>query len=86
VKLGEALAKQGNLDAAIAHYSEALRLQPDYAQAHSSLADALALRGEIDEAIREYQAALAIDPQFEAARRAVDDLARRKRARSRSGA
>ena len=48
-------ATRGKLDEAIAEYREAIRLKPDYADAHYNLGIALATRGKLDEAIAEYR-------------------------------
>ncbi|MGA1868194.1 MAG: tetratricopeptide repeat protein [bacterium] len=60
--LGVALADQGNLEKAIEHYSEALRIHPDFALAHSNLGSALRMQGQISEAIKHYNKALEIEP------------------------
>jgi Flp pilus assembly protein TadD len=39
--LGVALARQGKINEAIAHFSEAVRLKPDYMQARANLQFAL---------------------------------------------
>jgi len=49
---------------AIAHYEEALRLRPDYAEAHSNLGMALASIGRTQEAIAHYKEALRLKPGF----------------------
>ena len=62
--LGFALAKQGKFDSAILHYSEALRLNPDYAYAHNNLGNALAAVGRLDEAVVHFSDALRIKPDY----------------------
>ena len=52
---------------AIGEYQVALRIQPDFAEAHNNLANALAYSGRLPEAIPEYQAALRLQPQLAAA-------------------
>jgi cytochrome c-type biogenesis protein CcmH/NrfG len=42
--LGNVLAAQGHLDDAVEHYAEAVRLNPNYAEARSNLARTLAAR------------------------------------------
>src|SRR5574341_508767 len=66
--LGVALARQGNLDQAIAHYREALRLQPNYSRAHDSLGAALAKQGHLAAAEQELTLALRFNPASAAAR------------------
>jgi tetratricopeptide (TPR) repeat protein len=62
--LGLALADQGRIDEAVAQYSEALRLKPDYPEAHNNLGLALAGQGRIDEAMAQYFEALRLKPDY----------------------
>ncbi len=59
---GLGLSKSGNLPAAIEHYREALRLKPDYTEAHNNLGIALSETGHWTEAIAEYEEAARLDP------------------------
>ncbi|MCJ7663010.1 MAG: tetratricopeptide repeat protein [Desulfobacterales bacterium] len=61
--LGVELAQKGNIDEAILHYQEALRINPTYASAHFNLGNALFNQGKVDEAILHYQEALRINPE-----------------------
>jgi tetratricopeptide (TPR) repeat protein len=61
-KLGEALAAVGQIDLAIKHYSEALRIRPDFMSTHLSMGIALREKGNYDEAIRHFLEALRINP------------------------
>ncbi|MGD8437120.1 MAG: tetratricopeptide repeat protein, partial [Syntrophobacterales bacterium] len=61
--LGNALASQGKLEEAMDHYSEALRLDPNFAETHSNLGDVLASQGRFEEAIDHYYEALRIHPK-----------------------
>jgi tetratricopeptide (TPR) repeat protein len=56
------LLNQGQTDEAISEYQEAIRLKPDYADAHYNLGLALARKNQIDEAISQYQTALHLKP------------------------
>src|SRR6266700_904787 len=58
IGLGLALARQGKLAEAIAHYEQALRIKPDHAAAHTNWGVALARQGHQAEADAHYQEAL----------------------------
>ena len=68
-RLGMEYARRNDLDAAVWHFGEALRIDPDYADAASNLARAhhhraveLAGLGRVDAAIEHFHAALRIRP------------------------
>ena len=58
--LGNALALQGNLAGAIAHYKEALRIKPNHAEVHNNLGNALTLQGNLAGAVGHYNESLRI--------------------------
>lgn len=60
--LGAALERQGNLDAAMEQYRQAIALQPA-SVAHRALGHAYYLKGRKNEAAREYAKALELDPE-----------------------
>jgi len=62
VALGQALARGGDLDGAIAAYRKALATNPRDATAHFELGNALAARGDLEHAIAAYEQAIALDP------------------------
>jgi tetratricopeptide (TPR) repeat protein len=62
--LGNALLKEGRTEEAMAHYREAFRIDPAYAQAHYSLGIALLQQGRTEEAIAQYREALQLDPAY----------------------
>ena len=64
LSLGNALAEQGRLDDAIAHYSAALRVKPDLAKAHGNLGVILARQGKLEEAVAQYAEALRLNPDL----------------------
>jgi tetratricopeptide (TPR) repeat protein len=62
--LGTVLNDAGDVDGAVAHYLESLRLNPDDPEAHTNLGNALAGKGQLDVAISHYRAALQLQPGF----------------------
>jgi tetratricopeptide (TPR) repeat protein len=63
--IGMALAQSGGsgqLAAAIRHLTEAVRLDPQYANAHSNLGNCYRLTGQLEQAAAEYREALRIEP------------------------
>jgi tetratricopeptide (TPR) repeat protein len=71
--LGVALANQEKRSEAAFHFSEAVRLKPNYAEAHNNLGLALASQGNTAAAIPQYSEALRIRPGFAVAH---DNLAK----------
>ncbi len=61
---GNALLAKHDVDGAIVEYREALRLKPDYPEAHATLAFALSGKRDLDSAIGEYREALRLKPDF----------------------
>jgi tetratricopeptide (TPR) repeat protein len=61
-ELGRPVEAGPFLDAAVAAGREAIRLKPDFAPAHDSLANALSAQGNFDEAIAECRAAIRLKP------------------------
>jgi Flp pilus assembly protein TadD len=62
--LGNVLLRKGDADAAIAHYQQALQINPNYAQARNNLGITLLQKGKVDEALTQYQEALKIEPDY----------------------
>ena len=60
-------SKKGRLDDAIASFQEALKINPEYAEAHSNLGAALQAKGEAGEAASEHRKAIEIKPDDVAA-------------------
>jgi len=74
---GLAYIGQGNLEAAITAYRQALPLAPDSLLAHWNLAQALEAGGDLSGAQGEYETILTLDPTFlEAAQRLAALLSR----------
>jgi tetratricopeptide (TPR) repeat protein len=66
--VGLALAIQGKRNQAIRHFSEAVRVRPDFAEAHLNLGAMLASQTRLDEAIDHFREALRIRPDFSEAK------------------
>jgi protein O-mannosyl-transferase len=60
--LGDALDKKGQLDEAISHYQEALRLKPDDALVYNNLGVAFDKKGLGEDAIRQYREIIRLEP------------------------
>ncbi len=60
--LGNALAAQGRIEEAIAHYRRALGLNPGFPDAHTNLANALRVLGSNEQAIAHFERALELKP------------------------
>ena len=65
--LGNALHSQGQTDAALRCYQEALAFAPNFAEAHNSLGTALQDQGKLDESIASYRNAVALNAGLEVA-------------------
>ena len=65
--LGNALEDQGRLDEAIAHYTEALRIDPGLADSYNNIGLALTKLGKSDEATTNFLKAIKISPNYAAA-------------------
>ena len=62
--LGLTLMEGGRLTEAVRHYSEALRINPDYVEAHNNLGIALARQGELQKTVKHFSEAVRIKPEF----------------------
>ena len=62
--LGGALDEVGRYDEAMAHYAEAIRINPQLAEAHGNLGIVLAQQGRLEEATFHFSEALRIDPSL----------------------
>ena len=75
-KLGEVLIQEGQLQPAVAHLEEALRLWPGHVEAHTNLGSALGMLGRSDEAIVQFRAGLALKETADARQDLALTLAR----------
>ena len=62
--LGNALLRKGRTSEAIDQFTEALRINPDYAETHNNLGYALLVTGRTSAAIEQCREALRIDPTY----------------------
>ncbi len=62
--IGNISNARGELDEAIVHYNEALRIDPQQAKIHNNLGVALFKNGKLDEAADHFCKAISIDPQY----------------------
>jgi protein O-mannosyl-transferase len=65
--LGEAFLDQGRVQEAIAQFTEALRIDPDYFEPHNNLGNIFVRQGKYQEAVDHFTEALRIDPNQPAA-------------------
>jgi len=68
--------RERDLDGAIAEYRKAIRLKPDYAEAHAILGVALYGKGERQAALEEYRKASELDPKNAALREIYERLSK----------
>ncbi len=62
--LGLTLSNQGQIEAALAAYQTAIKLQPDYAKAHNNLGAILQEKGKTEAALAAYQTAIKLQPGY----------------------
>jgi tetratricopeptide (TPR) repeat protein len=62
--LGFALAELNRIPEAIQHYSEALRINPEYEKAHNNIGTAFIFQGQLERAVGHFANALRLDPNF----------------------
>ena len=60
--LAQSLFQEGDWDEAVAHYREAIRINPKYANHYNNLGAVMVHQGKIDEAIGQYRMTLALNP------------------------
>jgi tetratricopeptide (TPR) repeat protein len=72
--IGYSLLNSRMFDEAIVLFEQNVRLFPDEANPHDSLAEAYLMKGERDIAIRHYKKALEIDPNFSSSKTALEKL------------
>ena len=64
---GLAKARNRDFDGAIAEYSEAIRLDPTFAEAFRNRGLAESNKGDLDDALRDYSQAISLNPRYAAA-------------------
>ncbi len=60
-------ARQGRLDESVGAFQQALRLHPDFPEAHSNLGNVYLYQEKLEEAVASYETALRLQPDFAAA-------------------
>ena len=78
INLGEALAGQGKVDAAVRHYYEALRIKPNLAAPHLNLGVALRESGNLSEAMDHFSKVLGLKSDCAEAHYELGDTLDRK--------
>ena len=68
------MGQAGRVGEAIGHFEQALRIKPDYAEAHCNLGVALEQAGRPQDAIGHYEQALRLNPDLAEARNALARL------------
>lgn len=58
------LKDEGDLRTALEYYKEAIRLVPDFADAHSNIGNVYRATQQLDEALHSYKTALSLRPDF----------------------
>ena len=76
--LGTALFEKGRTDEAIAHYQQALQINPNYLEPQFCLANTLLQKGKVDEAIHHFMYALRINPDYAPAHNGLGSALLRK--------
>ena len=61
------LKELGRFDDALASYTKAIALKPDFAEAHSNLGVTLQELGRLDDALASYNKAIALKPDYDEA-------------------
>jgi tetratricopeptide (TPR) repeat protein len=72
--MGNIAAAEENHDAAVRHYTDALRINPNSWVTHSQLGFALEAIGNRAEAVEHWTQAVKLDPTYEPARRALEQV------------
>lgn len=62
--LGSALQQSGKFDEAIGQFEQALRVDPDYAEAHGNLGNTLLQAGKLEEAMEQWEQAVRLQPNY----------------------
>ena len=76
--LGVVLCQNKRMEEGIAHFQEAVQINPLYVEAYNNLGNTLMAKGSADEAIAYYQKALDINPDYSLARKNLAKAIRQK--------
>ena len=80
MNIGDALARKGQPDEAMVHFEQAIKLQPDYAEAYYNRGNVLYTKGRIDEAIADFEKLFKSNPTTRMLIRALVTRFRERRA------
>ena len=72
MNLGVVLVREGKLAEAAAQHERALRIKPDYAEAHTNLGLVLFMQGDLAQAAAQFETALRIKPNYAYARQHLE--------------
>ena len=75
---GNKLKREGKLDEAIALYTQAINLKPDFAFTYYELGDALEKQGNFAQAIIEYEKAIELNPNIDFFHQSLETIKSRK--------
>ena len=62
--LGYVFWRRSTLDSAVTHFTESIRLRPDFSETHNNLGVALARQGKLAEAVPHFEEALRLKPDY----------------------
>jgi tetratricopeptide (TPR) repeat protein len=77
--MGHYLFERGEIASAVAHYTQALRIDPGFAGAHNNLGAVLSRQGKFDRAAEQFAEALRLDPGFRDAQKNLEIALSRQR-------
>ena len=77
-RIGKYRRSKGNLDDALSHFDEAIRIKPDFAEAWYHRGITWCMKGEYDKAAADFDEAIRLKPDYAEARNNRDAILKRK--------